>query len=164
MSQKAALSRTDAEHVMAELRMSIPTPAIPIASYMPTRRIGNQIIVSGQIPVQDGKLIAEGIVPSQVSLDKAIECAQICILNAIAAAYAALEPDEGIAEIIRIGCYVASTPEFGDHPKVANGASDLLVKVFGESGRHARAAVGCSSLPINAPVEIEMLALAAPLS
>ncbi len=164
MSLRPAITQTIAARRANDLEYNFPEPASPIAAYVPTKRIGDQIIVSGQIPVRDGKLIVEGIVPTQVSLEEATECARVCILNALAAVFATLEEGEGIAEIVRIGCFVASTPEFGDHPKVANGASELLVAILGEQGRHARAAVGCSSLPINAPVEIEMLAIAGRVS
>jgi enamine deaminase RidA (YjgF/YER057c/UK114 family) len=160
MSQNSPLTLPEAKSTANGLGFDFPKPASPIAAYVPTRRIGDQILVSGQIPVCQGTLIAEGIVPTQVSVEKAVECAQVCILNAMAAAFSALADGEGLAEIIRIGCFVASTPEFGEHPQIANGASELIVEIFGESGRHARAAVGCSSLPMNAPVEIEMLALA----
>ena len=163
MSQPTAISLVSAKQRIAEIGFDFPTPAAPIAAYVPTRRVGDQIYVSGQIPIRHGKLIAEGIVPTDVTLERAVECAQLCILNALAAAYAALEEDEGIAQIVRIGCFVACTPGFVDHPKVANGASELLVEIFGDAGRHARAAVGCASLPINAPVEIEMLAIAGKL-
>ena len=158
MPHTTLATHTIAEHTLAGLGLTLPTPAAPIAAYVPTARSGNQILVSGQIPVVDGKLIAEGIVPTDVSEEEAQQCARRCILNALAAIYAAIDDDEGIARILRIGCFVAATPEYANHPKVANGASELLVQILGEAGRHARAAVGCSSLPVNAPVEIEMLA------
>ncbi len=138
----------------------LPQPAVPVAAYVPTRKVGGMIYVSGQIPSISGKLIAQGVVPSQVSLEQARECAGQCILNALAAAKAALADCGGldaIRSVVRVGCFVACDPGFTDHPKVANGASDLLVAVFGEAGKHARAAVGAPSLPLGAPVEVEVI-------
>ena len=150
-------TRAQVDSVLAELGLGLPTPAKPVAAYIPTRRAGNLVYVSGQIPVVDGKLIAEGIVPAQVAEEEAQRCARRCILNGLAAVFAEIADDEGIAQIVRIGCFVACTSDYTMHPKVANGASELLVQVLGEEGRHARAAVGCPSLPLNAPVEIELI-------
>jgi len=157
MPQPQIHTKAQVESVLAELGLSLPTPAKPVAAYIPTRRTGVLVYVSGQIPVVDGKLIAEGIVPTQVSEEEAQRCARRCILNGLAAVFAGIEADEGIAQIVRIGCFVACTPDYTMHPKVANGASELLVQILGDEGRHARAAVGCPSLPLNAPVEIEMI-------
>lgn len=157
MPQPQTHTKAQVESVLAELGLSLPTPAKPVAAYIPTRRAGGLVYVSGQIPVVDGKLIAEGIVPTQVSEEEAQRCARRCILNGLAAVFAGIEADEGIAQIVRIGCFVACTPDYTMHPKVANGASELLVQILGDEGRHARAAVGCPSLPLNAPVEIEMI-------
>lgn len=150
-------TRARVEAVLAELGLSLPTPAKPVAAYIPTRRSGSLVYVSGQIPIVDGKLIAEGLVPTQVSEEDAQRCARRCVLNALAAIFAQIAEDEGIAQVVRVGCFVASPPEFGGHPKVANGASELLVQILGDAGRHARAAVGCSSLPLHAPVEVELI-------
>ena len=163
MSQYSPASLSYAKQQAKKFGFEIPPHPSPIAAYVPTRRVGDQVYISGQIPIQNGKLMAEGIVPTDVTLERATKCAQLCILNALAATYSALSDDEGIAQIVRIGCFVACTPGFVDHPKIANGASELLVEILGETGRHARAAVGCASLPINAPVEIEMLAVAGKL-
>ncbi|HED53004.1 MAG TPA: RidA family protein [Phycisphaerales bacterium] len=146
------------EQLVAKAGFVLPKPAKPIASYVPARRVGELVFVSGQIPVIDGRLIAEGTVPNEVDVETAIKCARQCVLNAIAAVYTAIKPEEGIDQIVRLGCFVASVPGFVDQPKIANGASELLVSVFGEPGKHARAAVGCIALPINAPVEIELIA------
>lgn len=150
-------TRAQVEAVLAEQGLSLPAPAKPVAAYIPTRRSGNLVYVSGQIPVVDGKLIAEGHVPTRVSEEEAQRCARRCILNGLAAVFAGIGEDEGIAQIVRIGCFVACTPDYTMHPKVANGASELLVQILGDEGRHARAAVGCPSLPLNAPVEIELI-------
>ncbi len=101
--------------------------------------------------------MATGTVPGEVSVELAKECARQCTLNGLAAAKAALGSLGKIRQVVRVGCFVACEPGFGDHPKIANGASELLVEIFGESGRHARAAVGASSLPLHVPVEVEFL-------
>lgn len=163
MSQVSPITRTQIEHELAELGLSLPNPAKPIAAYVPTVRSGNQVIVSGQIPVVDGKLIAEGLVPTDVTEEEAQRCARRCVLNGLAAVFAEIGADEGIVKVLKLGCFVASPSDYGNHPFVANGASELLAQVMGEAGRHARAAVGCSSLPINAPVEIEMLVEVGPV-
>lgn len=164
MPPRSPITRTQIEHELAELGLSLPTPAQPIAAYVPTVRTGNQVIVSGQIPVVDGKLIAEGLVPTDVSEEEAQRCARRCVLNGLAAVFAEIGESEGIVKVLRLGCFVASPSDYGSHAKVANGASELLAQIMGEPGRHARAAVGCSSLPINAPVEIEMLVEVGPAS
>jgi len=145
------------EQLVAKHGMVLPKPAKPIASYVPARRAGDLVYVSGQIPVVDGELMAEGRVPDAVEPELAMACARQCVLNAIAAVYTAIKPDEGIDQIVRLGCFVASEPGFVDQPKIANGASELLLAIYGQAGRHARAAVGCIALPINAPVEIELI-------
>lgn len=150
-------SKARVESVLADLGLSLPPPAKPVAAYIPTRRAEDLIYVSGQIPVVEGKLLAEGLVPTQVTEEEAQQCAQRCILNGLAAVLDEIESDEGIAMVMRIGCFVACTPDFTMHPKIANGASEFLVQILGDEGRHARAAVGCPSLPLNAPVEIEMI-------
>jgi len=142
---------------LVALGLTLPAPAAPVAAYIPTRRSGNLLYVSGQIPIRDGVLLATGTVPSQVDLQSARLCALQCTLNALAAARAALGSLDRIRQVVRIGCFVASDPGFGDQPKVANAASELLQQVFGEAGRHARASVGSSALPLNVPVEIEFL-------
>lgn len=148
---------TQVKHVLGELGLSLPTPAKPVAAYIPARRVGDLVFISGQIPVVDGKLIAEGLVPSKVSEEEAQRCARRCVLNGLAAVFAALSEGEGIVQIVRLGCFVACASDFTAHSKVGNGASELLVQILGDAGRHARAAVGCSSLPLNAPVEVEMI-------
>lgn len=157
MSPPQIHTRAQVEAVLAEYGLNLPAPAKPVAAYIPTRRVGDLVYVSGQIPVVDGKLIAEGLVPTQVAEEDAQRCARRCILNGLAAVFAGIGEDEGIAQIVRIGCFVACTPDYTMHPKVANGASELLVQILGDEGRHARAAVGCPSLPLNAPVEIELI-------
>lgn len=142
---------------LTELGLTLPPPPKPVAAYIPTRLIGNLLFVSGQIPLKDGALMATGIVPRDVPIETAQECARQCVLNGLAAASAALGSLSRIASVVRVGCFVACDDSFTDHPKVANGASELLVEIFGERGRHARAAVGAPSLPLGTPVEVEFL-------
>lgn len=148
---------TTPERRLAELGLTLPTPAAPVAAYIPTRRVGNLLYVAGQIPLREGKAIATGLVPSPVNMEVARECARQCALNGLAAARAALGSLDRVKQVVRIGVFVASDAAFTEHPKVANAASELLVEVFGEAGKHARAAVGSSSLPLGVPVEVEFL-------
>lgn len=143
---------------LAALGLSLPDPPRPVADYVPWTRVGSLVFVSGQIPLRDGALLATGRVPDGVSVDLAAECARVCALNAVAVAADAAGGVDRITRIVRIGCFVASDPGFTDQPLVANGASALLVNIFGEAGRHARAAVGSVSLPLGVPVEVEMIA------
>jgi enamine deaminase RidA (YjgF/YER057c/UK114 family) len=151
------MTRPDPEARLAELGITLPAPYAPVAAYIPTRRTGNLLVVSGQVPLRAGKLIAEGPVPSRVSPDTARECARQCVMNGLAAAKAALGSLAAVRQVVRLGVFVCSDPGFTAQPQVANGASELLVEIFGESGRHARAAVGSVALPLGAPVEVEML-------
>lgn len=140
-----------------ELGLSLPVAPKPVASYIPTVRQGNLVFVSGQVPLRDGALIAAGTVPGAVSIEQAQECARQCVLNGLAALKAEIGDLANIRRVIRLGVFVACEHGFTDHPKVANGASDLLVKLLGDAGKHARAAVGAPSLPLGAPVEVEFL-------
>ena len=143
---------------LAELGLALPTPAAPVASYLPATASGDLVVVSGQLPMRDGALLASGPVPSAVSVADAAAAARQCVLNGLAAV------DLGIAghwfrfvRVVRLGVYVWSDAGFGEQHKVANGASDLLVEVFGDAGRHARAAVGAAGLPLGASVEVELM-------
>lgn len=148
------------EQRLLELGISLPTPAAPVAAYIPTRRTGNLLYVSGQIPIRDGQLLATGAVGREVTMETARACARQCALNGLAAARAALGGEGGldrITQVVRVGAFVACEAGFGDQPKVANAASELLVEVLGEKGKHARAAVGTNALPLNVPVEVEFV-------
>ncbi|MBK7404746.1 MAG: RidA family protein [Phycisphaerales bacterium] len=146
------------ESRLAQLEITLPAPPSPVAAYIPARRVGNLLFVSGQIPVRDGTVLAKGTVPGEVSIELARDCARQCALNALAIARAAAGGSlNNVTQVIRVGCFVASDPGFGGQPGIANAASELLVEIFGESGRHARAAVGSVNLPLNVPVEIEFL-------
>ncbi|MCZ6836552.1 MAG: RidA family protein [Planctomycetota bacterium] len=141
-----------------DLNLTLPKAPLPVAAYVPAVKTGNLIFVSGQVPFKDGTLIAQGPVPSSTSLDLAQEAARQCILNALAVLGGALDGNlDKITQIVRVGIFVYSDPDFTDQPKVGNGASELLVEIFGEAGRHARAAVGSVALPLGASVEVEMV-------
>ena len=146
-----------AEERLAALGLTLPQAPSPVAAYVPAVRTGSLLIVSGQLPFRDGKLMAEGTVPSQVDFETAYACARQCVLNGLAVAKANLGGLDKISRVVRVGCFVNSAPGYGDQPKVANGASELFQEIFGDQGRHARAAVGSVALPLNAPVEIEFM-------
>lgn len=137
--------------------LSLPNPPKPVASYVPAVRSGSLLFVSGQIPLRDGKIMMTGALPQAGSIEQAAEAAKQCALNALAIAGAELGSIDRIRRVVKVGCFVASEAGFGDQPKVANGASDLMVAIFGDAGRHARAAVGCSALPLNVSVEVEFV-------
>lgn len=138
--------------------MTLPKAPKPVAAYVPWVRAGNLIFISGQIPLEDGRLHVLGRVPKTVSEQQAIDAARQCVLNGLAVLSDALDGDlSRVRRIVRLGVFVACEPDYADQPKVANGASELLQEIFGESGRHARAAVGCSALPLRAPVEVEFV-------
>lgn len=139
-----------------QLGIILPTAPKPVAAYVPSRRVGNLLMVSGQVPFKDGKLLATGPVPTSVSIEAAAAAARQCAINALAVANDALGSLDRVAGVVRVGAWVACSAEFVDQPKVANGASELLVEVFGEAGRHARAAVGTNALPLGATVEVEV--------
>ena len=143
---------------LAELGIELPQVSAPVANYVPTRRSGNLLIVSGQLPVAPGQTPPTGILGADTSIDDGVAAARQCGLNILAHASAALGGDlDRITAVLRLGIFVASTPTFTDHPKVGNGASDLMVEVLGDAGAHARAAVGVAALPFGVPVEIEAM-------
>lgn len=143
---------------LAELKLTLPKVAAPVGSYVPAVLSGGHVFTSGQLPIRDGNVVHRGKVPGDVSLEDATEGAAMAILNAVAAAAQAAGGLEKISRIVRVCVFVNSSPGFTDQPKVANGASDLLVKIFGQTSRHARAAVGVAELPLNAAVEVELVA------
>lgn len=142
---------------LAALGIVLPVPALPVANYVPTVLAQGLLTVSGQLPLVDGKLIAIGLVGGEVPVTLGIDAARACFINVLAQAQAALGDLERIARIVRLGGFIASTPDFTRHAEVMNGASDLAVGVFGERGRHARSTIGVASLPLGAPVEVEAL-------
>jgi len=142
------------QHQLKKSSITIPTLAGPFGSYVPAKRVGNLIFVSGQLPVQDGKMLATGPVPSRCSIEQARLAAGQCVINALAAASTVIDLNQ-LVGVVRLGVFVNSDPTFFEQPKVANSASELLIELFGSSGRHTRAAVGVNSLPLDAAVEIE---------
>ena len=144
---------------LVDLGLTLPDAPKPVAAYLPSVQAGVLVFVSGQLPFRDGHLIATGPVPSRVSLEQAQEAARQCVLNALAVLAEAVQGDlDRVRRIVRLGVFVASDPTFTDQPQVANGASELLQDIFGDLGRHARAAVGAVALPLGATVEVEMIA------
>ncbi|MFE1169998.1 RidA family protein [Nocardiopsis sp. NPDC058789] len=145
------------EERIAELGLTLPEVVPPVAAYQPTVRSGAHVYVSGQLPFVDGALPATGKVGAGVSPETAKELAAVCALNAIAAVRAEVGDLSDVVRIVKVGGFVASAPEFTGHPGVINGASELLGEVFGPAGVHARAAVGVASLPLDSPVEVDMI-------
>jgi enamine deaminase RidA (YjgF/YER057c/UK114 family) len=145
------------EDRLAELGLSVPDVVKPVASYTPSLRSGSFVYTSGQLPMRSGELMATGKVGDSVSPSDASECAQQCALNAIAAVKAEVGDLDAVKRVVKVVCFVASDPSFTGQPQVANGASDLLGKAFGDAGVHARSAVGVSVLPLDAPVEVEII-------
>lgn len=145
-------------HRLQSLGITLPALAGPFGAYVPARRAGSLIFVAGQIPMKDGKPLATGPVPSRCSIDQARLAARQCVINALAAVDAlgagALDQLRGV---VRIGAFVLSDAGFTQQPQVANAASELLLEIFGDAGRHARAAVGVNALPLDVSVEIEFL-------
>lgn len=140
---------------LARLGVTLPAAAAPAGSYVPFVRSGKLVFVAGQLPLKDGKLVATGLVGRDLDTAAAREAAKQCAINILAQAKAAAGTLEKVARIVKISVFVASTPDFTEQHLVGNGASDFLVEALGERGRHARAAVGMASLPLDAPVEIE---------
>ena len=143
---------------LAELGLTLPAVVAPLAAYVPAVRTGSYVYTAGQLPMADGKLLATGKVGAGVTADQAAELARTCALNALAAAAGAAGGLDAITRIVKVTGFVASAPDFTGQPQVVNGASELLAEVFGEAGRHARSAVGTAVLPLDAPVEIELIA------
>ncbi len=138
------------------LGLNLPAASVPVANYVPFVRSGNLVFVSGQLPLQDGAVKYVGLVGADVTPEDAYEAAKLCGLNLIAQAKAACGGDlDRVTRVVKLTGFVAAGPQFTDQPKVVNGASDLMVQVFGDAGRHCRAAVGAPSLPRGAAVEIE---------
>ena len=142
---------------LAEIGLTLPVAAAPVAAYVPAVKTGNLVFTAGQLPIIDGKVVIIGKVGAEVTPEQAKDMAQICALNALAAISLVVDIDQ-IERIIRVGGFVNGVPGFVAIPQVVNGASELLIKLFGEvNGKHARTAIGVAELPLNAPVEIEMV-------
>lgn len=145
------------EQKIAELGLVLPNVASPAGSYIPAIANGNLVFTSGQLPLVDGKLMAEGHVGNEVSADDAKQMAARCVLNALAAIKSVIGDLDRVVQVVKVVGFVSSSPDFTAQPGVINGASDLLGQIFGEAGVHARSAVGVAVLPLNAPVEVELI-------
>jgi len=143
---------------LAELGLTLPQAAAPIGSYQPAVRLGDLVYTSGQLPLVNGELSLSGKLGAEVSVEDAAAAARVAGLNAIAAVAAVAGGVDRITRIVKVVVFVAGTPDFAAQPKVANGASDLFAEIFGDDGVHARSAVGVASLPLDAPVEVEIIA------
>jgi enamine deaminase RidA (YjgF/YER057c/UK114 family) len=145
------------EERLAELGLTLPQVVPPLAAYVPAVREGDLVFTAGQLPVRDGEMIATGKLGAGVTEEQGYECARQCALNALAAVKAEIGELSAIRRVVKAVVFVASAPEFTAQPKVANGASELIGEVFGDAGRHARSAVGVSALPLDVPVEVELV-------
>jgi enamine deaminase RidA (YjgF/YER057c/UK114 family) len=145
------------EDRLAELGLTLPAVAAPLAAYVPATRNGDLVWTSGQLPFVDGKLSITGKIGAEVEPDAGAELARLCALNALAAIKAEIGDLDKIARVVKVVGYVASAPSFFGQPGVVNGASTLLGEVFGDAGKHARSAVGVAVLPLDAPVEVELV-------
>jgi enamine deaminase RidA (YjgF/YER057c/UK114 family) len=146
------------EKKLSVLGLTLPTPAIPVANYVPFVRSGNILVVSGQLCFgMDGKLVSKGQLGNGVSIEDGQKAARACAINLLAQLKVALGDLDNVVRVVRLGGFINSAPSFTDGPKVMNGASDLMVDVFGDRGRHARTTVGVSALPADATVEVEGL-------
>jgi enamine deaminase RidA (YjgF/YER057c/UK114 family) len=142
---------------LKELGIILPEVAAPLAAYVPAVKAGDFVYTAGQLPFVDGKLKYIGVVGRDVTLEEAADAARICALNAIAAVKSVLGDLDEVEQVVKLTGWVASADNFTDQPKVINGASELVGEIFGESGKHARAAVGVNTLPLGTPVEVEMI-------
>ncbi len=143
---------------LSALGLALPSVAPPLAAYVPAVRTGDYVYTSGQLPLVDGKLLATGKVGGQIPVAEASALARICALNALAAVASVAGSLSAIRRIVKVTGFVASTPDFTQQAQVVNGASELLLEIFGEAGRHARSAVGMAVLPLDSPVEVELIA------
>ncbi|QOV91140.1 RidA family protein [Humisphaera borealis] len=144
-------------NALSRLGLELPPAPEPAGSYVPAKRVGDLVFVAGQLPMREGKLIATGKVPSACSIEQAQEGARQCVLNALAAVKSLDVNLDRLAGVVRVGVFVCSEDGFTEQPKVANGASDLLVELLGPTGQHVRAAVGTNVLPLGAAVEVEFV-------
>jgi enamine deaminase RidA (YjgF/YER057c/UK114 family) len=145
------------EKIKEIIGYELPVAPKPLASYLPVMKSGNLIFTSGQLPMKDGKLLAVGKVGRDVSENEAIECAKLSAINCLSAVKSLSGNLDNIEQIIKIVVFVNSAVNFTGQPKIANGASDFLLQVLGDKGKHSRSAVGVSELPLNSPIEVEMI-------
>ena len=142
---------------LRELNLTLPPAPKPLASYVPTVQTGNLLVVSGQVPVENGRVVRPGKLGAELSVEEGQELARLCVLNGLAAVKQALGTLDRVRRVVRVAGYVASADGFQQQPAVINGASDLLAQIFGEAGRHARVAIGVNELPLGCGVEVEFL-------
>jgi enamine deaminase RidA (YjgF/YER057c/UK114 family) len=145
------------EERLKQMGLTLPEVPRPVAAYIPAKRVGDLVFVSGQIPIRNGEIAYTGKVGAERTQEEGYEAAKLCALGALAAVKSLVGSLEAIEEIVQVRGFVNCTPEFSNQPEVINGASELLVELFGERGRHARAAVGTSSLPRDVTVEVELI-------
>jgi len=150
----------DLREKLRSLGISLPAVSGPFGAYLPAKRVADLIYVAGQLPVKEGKLLASGQVPSRCDIERAKLAARQCVINALAAVAALPHGLEQLAGVVRVGVYVSSDPDFTQQPQIANAASELLLELFGDPGRHVRAAIGVNTLPLDASVEVELLFVA----
>ena len=153
----ASSANTTASTRLAELGLELPAVAAPVAAYVPAVTVGDLVYSSGQLPSVAGQLVATGKVGAEVSAETGAQCARTAVLNALAAVSAQAGGIDEIVRVVRVVIFVASAPDFTGQPQVGNGASTVLGEIFGEAGRHARSAVGVAVLPLDAPVEVELV-------
>ncbi len=144
------------EERLKDKNLTLPEAPKPVAAYIPAKQTGKLVFTAGQLPMVNGELISKGLLGQDVEIDEANKAARICTLNALAAIKGVIGDLDRIKQIVRVVGYVASVPTFTQQPAVVNGASELLLEIFGENGKHARSAVGMAVLPLNASVEIEL--------
>ena len=145
------------ENRLAELNLALPTPPDPVATYFPFSQVGNLLFLSGVVPSRDGQIMFSGKLGRELSKEEGYEATKLTLLNALANIRLALGTLDRVKRVVKMTGYVASQEGFIEQPFVINGASDLLVKIFGEAGRHARVAVGVAELPLGVPVELELI-------
>jgi len=144
------------ENKIKELGLQLPEPPKPLAAYIPAKQTGNLVFTAGQLPMVNGEIILKGLLGQDVEIEHAYNAAKICTLNALSAIKGVIGDLDKIKQVVRVVGYVASVPTFTQQPAVVNGASEFLLEVFGDKGKHARSAVGMAVLPLNAAVEIEL--------
>ena len=144
------------ENKIKELGLQLPEPPKPLAAYIPAKQAGNLVFTAGQLPIVNGEIILKGLLGQDVEIEPAYNAAKICTLNALSAIKGVIGDLDKIKQVVRVVGYVASVPTFTQQPAIVNGASEFLLEIFGDKGKHARSAVGMAVLPLNAAVEIEL--------